>query len=216
MVLAIALVVLVLGSLLFHLWSPWYFTPLASNWKMVDDLTTTTVVVTGIVFIIVNLFVAYCVLRFRHRDGSQAAYEPESQKLEIWLSVLTAIGVAGLLTPGLFAWAKIVDVPKDAQVVEALGRQWNWMFRFPGKDGVLGATEARFVSDSNPFGIDPNDPNGQDDVLVASPELHLPVGVPRKVLLRSIDVLHDFTVPQFRVKMNLVHGLVTHYWFTPT
>ena len=216
MVLAIALVVLVLGSLLFHLWSPWYFTPLASNWKMVDDLTTTTVVVTGIVFIIVNLFVAYCVLRFRNRPGSKAAYEPESHKLEIWLSVLTAIGVAGLLTPGLFAWAKIVDVPKDAQVVEALGRQWNWMFRFPGKDGVLGATDARFISDSNPFGIDPNDPNGQDDVLVASPELHLPVGVPRKVLLRSIDVLHDFTVPQFRVKMNLVPGLVTHYWFTPT
>jgi cytochrome c oxidase subunit 2 len=216
MVLAIALVVLVLGSLLFHLWSPWYYTPLASNWKMVDDLTTTTVLVTGIVFIIVNLFVAYCVLRFRNRQGSQAAYEPENHKLEVWLSVLTAIGVAGLLTPGLFAWAKIVDVPKDAQVVEALGRQWNWMFRFPGKDGVLGATDARFVSDSNPFGIDPNDPNGQDDVLVASPELHLPVGVPRKVLLRSIDVLHDFTVPQFRVKMNLVPGLVTHYWFTPT
>ena len=120
MVLAIALVVLVLGSLLFHLWSPWYYTPLASNWKMVDDLTTTTVLVTGIVFIIVNLFVAYCVLQFRNRQGSKAAYEPENHKLELWLSVLTAIGVAGLLTPGLFAWAKIVDVPKDAQVVEAL------------------------------------------------------------------------------------------------
>src|SRR5258708_18231464 len=102
MVLAIALVVLVLGSLLFHLWSPWYFTPLASNWGMVDDLTTTTVVVTGIVFIIVNLFIAYCVLRFRNRQGSQAAYEPESQKLEVCLTLLTAIGVAALLAPGLF------------------------------------------------------------------------------------------------------------------
>ncbi|HEX4599451.1 MAG TPA: c-type cytochrome [Burkholderiaceae bacterium] len=216
MVLAIILVVLVLGSVVFHLLSPWYFTPIASNWGMIDDLTNTTMAVTGIVFVVVNLFMAYCVLRFRNRQGSQAAYEPESKKLEIWLSSLTAIGVAGLLTPGLFAWAKIVDVPKDAQVVEALGRQWNWMYRFPGKDGVLGETNPRFISDANPFGIDPNDPNGQDDILVANPELHLPVGVPRKVMLRSIDVLHDFTVPQFRVKMNLVPGLVTHYWFTPT
>jgi cytochrome c oxidase subunit II len=216
MVVAIVLIILVLGSLLFHFLSPWTFTPIASNWGMIDHIMTTTIAVTGIVFVAVNLFMAYCVMRFRNRQGSQAAYEPESKKLEAWLTTLTVIGVAGLLTPGLFAWAKIVNVPKNAQVVEALGRQWNWMFRFPGKDGVLGATDARFISESNPFGIDPNDPNGQDDIVVANPELHLPVGVPHKVLLRSIDVLHDFTVPQFRVKMNLVPGLVTHYWFTPT
>ena len=73
-----------------------------------------------------------------------------------------------------------------------------------------------FVSDKNPFGINPDDPHGQDDVLIASPELHLPMGKPYKALLRSIDVLHNFTVPQFRVKMDLVPGLVTYVWFTPT
>ncbi len=89
-------------------------------------------------------------------------------------------------------------------------------FRFPGKDGVLGTVDARYISDENPFGINPDDPNGQDDILVATPELHLPMGKPVKALLRSIDVLHDFTVPQFRVKMDLVPGLVTYVWFTPT
>ena len=53
-------------------------------------------------------------------------------------------------------------------------------------------------------------------MLVASPELHLPIGQPVKVLLRSKDVLHDFTVPQFRVKMDLVPGMVTYMWLTPT
>ena len=81
---------------------------------------------------------------------------------------------------------------------------------------MLGTVDARFVSDKNPFGINPDDPHGQDDVLIASPELHLPIGKPVKALLRSIDVLHDFTVPQFRVKMDLVPGLVTYVWFTPT
>lgn len=216
MVLAIVLIILLLGSVLFHFLSPWYYTPLASGWSMVDHATRTTVAVTGVVFVVVGLFLAYCVARFRHSDGSQAAYEPENKKLEMWLFVLTSAGVAALLAPGLFAWAKIVDFPKDAQVVEALGRQWNWTFRFPGKDGVLGATDPRFVSDTNPFGIDPNDPKGQDDVLVSSSELHLPVGVARELNLRSIDVLHDFSVPAFRIKMDLVPGLVTHYWFTPT
>jgi cytochrome c oxidase subunit 2 len=64
--------------------------------------------------------------------------------------------------------------------------------------------------------MDPDDPRGQDDILVDSPEVHLPMDQPVKMLLRSKDVLHNFTVAQFRVKMDLVPGLVSHMWFTPT
>ena len=85
-----------------------------------------------------------------------------------------------MLAPGLFVWAKFVNVPKDAAVVEAVGQQWHWSYRFPGKDGKLGTVDARYVSDENPFGMNPDDPNGQDDVLVSSPELHLPIGKPVK------------------------------------
>jgi len=46
--------------------------------------------------------------------------------------------------------------------------------------------------------------------------LHLPLGRPVKMLLRSIDVLHDFYVPQFRAKMDLVPGMITYFWITPT
>ncbi|MEW9835089.1 cytochrome c oxidase subunit II [Mesorhizobium sp. ZMM04-4] len=62
----------------------------------------------------------------------------------------------------------------------------------------------------------PDDPNGQDDVIVEAADLHLPVGKPVKMLLRSIDVLHDFYVPEFRAKMDMVPGSVTYFWFTPT
>jgi cytochrome c oxidase subunit II len=214
--LAIALVVLVVGSVLFHYLSPWYFTPIASNWGMIDDTVTITFWVTGFVFVTVNLFMAYCVVRYRHKKEARAAYEPESKKLETWLVVLTAVGVAAMLTPGLFAWAKFIEVPKDAAVVEVVGRQWYFNYRFPGKDGVLGKADAKYVSDQNPFGIQPDDPDGQDDVLISSPEVHLPVNRPVRVDLRALDVLHDFTVPQFRAKMNMVPGLVTYFWFTPT
>jgi cytochrome c oxidase subunit II len=216
MVLAIVLVLLVAGSVLFHFLSPWYFTPIASNWTAIDDTISITFWVTGFVFVAVNLFMAYCVMRYRHRKGSQAHYEPENKKLEGWLVGLTAVGIVSMLAPGLFVYAKIIDVPADAAVFEVMGKQWYWNFRFPGKDGVLGTVDARYVSDKNPFGINPDDPFGRDDVLISSPELHLPVGKPVKALLRSTDVLHDFTVPQFRVKMDLVPGMVTHSWFTPT
>ncbi len=81
---------------------------------------------------------------------------------------------------------------------------------------MLGATDAAFVTISNPFGIDVADDKGRDDVLVDNPELHLPINQPVKMLLRSKDVLHNFTVAEFRVKMDLVPGMVTFMWLTPT
>ena len=121
MPLAIVLIVLLVGSLIFHFLSPWTFTPIASNWGMIDTTVDITFVVTGIVFVAVNLFMAYAIIRYRHKEGSKAKYEPENKKLEVWLTALTTIGVAAMLTPGLFVWAKFVNVPEGATEIEAVG-----------------------------------------------------------------------------------------------
>jgi len=156
------------------------------------------------------------VFRYRHRRGQRADYRPENKRLEWWLTIGTSVGIAAMLAPGLFVWAKFVTVPREATVVEAMGQQWTWSYRFPGKDGVLGTTDTRLITPDNPFGIDPKDPKGADDILISSPELHLPLNKPVRVLLRSTDVNHQFAVPQFRVKMDLVPGMVTYFWLTPT
>ena len=216
MAIAIVLVLLIAGTVMFHFLSPWWFTPIASNWGSIDDTISITFWVTGFVFVAVNLFMAYAVFRYRHREGARADYEPENKKLEWWLIGFTTVGVVSMLAPGLAVWAKFVNVPKEASVFEVVSQQWHWSFRFPGKDGVLGTVNSRFVSDANPFGINPDDPNGQDDVLVSSSEVHLPINKPVKALLRSKDVLHDFAVAQIRVKMDMVPGTVPYIWFTPT
>lgn len=216
MAIAIVLVLLVIGSIWFHFWSPWWITPLASNWGDMDDTLMITFWVTGAVFVAVNLFIAVAVIRFRHKPGRKAAYEPENKKLEWWLTILTTIGVVIMLAPGLIVYEDFIHAPEDASVVEILGKQWQWAYRFPGNDGVLGNSEIRFVSFANSFGLDPDDPNARDDVVVASGELHLPLNKPVQMLLRSKDVLHDFYVPHFRAKMDIVPGVITSFWFTPT
>jgi cytochrome c oxidase subunit 2 len=216
MKLVIVLVLLVLGSVAFHFWSPWWFTPLASNWGAIDTTIEITFWITGFVFVAVNLFLAYCIYRFRHDPQRRAHYEPENKKLETWLTVITSIGVAVMLAPGLVVWADFVNPPDDATDVEVVGLQWQWNFRLPGEDGVLGEIDSRHVTKNNPFGMNVKDPAGNDDVLISTNELHIPIDKPVKLLLRSKDVLHDFAVPQFRVKMDLVPGMVTYSWFTPT
>jgi len=216
MAIAIAIVALVLLSIAFQLLTPWWQTPLASNWKSIDTALDVTMWVCGLVFVALNIFLAYSIYRYRHRRGHRAHYDPESVALERRLTIWTAVGIAALLAPGLLAWKQFVTVPKDALVFEAVGQQWQWSFRFPGKDGVLGTVNSRQVSADNPFGLNPDDPFGRDDILVEGSEVHLPLGRPVKALLRSKDVTHDFFVPQIRAKMDLVPGMVTYFWFTPT
>jgi len=214
--LALALVLIVVATTAFHLASPWWLTPLASNWAQMDDALTLTLVITGVAFIVINLFVAYMLVKFRHRDGVRAAAEHGSKKLEWWLVAVTTAGVAALLAPGLSVYAKLISPPPDALVIEVLGQQWQWHFRLAGQDGKLGKTDVTHISAGNPFGISPDDPNGRDDTLVEGQEIHMPLNKPVKVVLRSQDVLHDFYVPQFRTRMNMVPGMVTSFWLTPT
>lgn len=213
---AVVLALVVIGSVVFHFLSPWWWTPIASNWSYIDNTIIITFWITGVVFAAVVLFVAYCAFRFRHREGNQAAYEPENKRLEWWLAIVTGVGVAAMLAPGLVVWHRFVTVPEDAATVEVIGQQWQWAYRLPGADGKLGRSDVAFITPENPLGVDPKDSNGQDDVVIQGDSLHLPIDKPVKVLLRAVDVVHDFYVPEFRAKMDMIPGSVTYYWFTPT
>lgn len=216
MTLAVVIFLLVVATIIFHFASPWWFTDIAADWSTIDLTINITFWVTGFVFIACNLFMAYCVWKFRQKEGHKAVYEPENHKLEAGLSIFTTIGVIAMLAPGLFVWATFVTPPENAAEYEVLAQQWQWQFRYPGADGILGTADTEFVSESNPFGVNPADPNGRDDVIVNDPDMHLPVNQPVKALLRSNDVLHNYTVAQFRVKMDLVPGLTSYLWFDPT
>ena len=96
MAVALILLLVAVASVLFHFMSPWWWTPIASNWQYIDNTIIITFWITGAVFVAVVAFIAYCVLRFRHREGRTAAYEPENKKLEWWLTVGTAIGVVAM------------------------------------------------------------------------------------------------------------------------
>ncbi len=216
MAIAVVITLLIIGTLIFHFVSPWWFTPIASNWSAIDDTVNLTFIVTGIVFVLINSFLVYCVVKYSYKEGERAHYEPENKKLEVGLTAITALGVIAMLAPGLFVWANFVDVPEDAMEVEVVGQQWRWSYRYPGDDGVFGSTDVSHMTDENPFGINPEDPSGQDDVVVYDDHLRLLKGRPVKLLLRAKDVLHNFTVAQFRVKMDMVPGMVTYMWLEPT
>ena len=215
MFVAVIFALIILGSIVFHFWSPWWWTPVASNWGNIDDTIILTFWVTGAVFVAVCLFMAYCVWAYRYRPDRKAEYKPEDKKLEFRLTWLTALGVVALLAPGLVVWNKYISVPEDAFKIEVVAYQWGWNYRLPGDDGILGKTSVALINDENPYGLDSSDPNSKDDILVMDADLHLKINQPVKIELRSLDVLHNFYIPQFRAKMDTLPGIITYYWFIP-
>ena len=211
----IIFLLVIIGSVLFHIFTPWYWTDIASNWGGMDSTITLTFWVGGGVFVAVCLFMVYCVLRYEHKEDRRAEYKPEDKKLEKILTWATTLGVCALLAPGLIIWNQYVNVPKNAIEVDVMAWQWGWQYRLPGADGKLGTTQVRNIADNNPFGINPDDPFGKDDIMIESDVINLENNRPVKILLRSVDVLHNWYVPQFRSKMDAVPGTVTFYWFEP-
>ena len=216
LIVANVFLIITVASVVFHFWSPWWWTPVASNWGGMDDTILLTFWITGAVFIAVCVFMAWCVWKYRYQKDRKSEYKPEDKKLEFHLTWITTLGVAALLAPGLVVWDKYVTVPKNALKIEVLAYQWGWKYRLPGDDGILGKTDIKYITDENPFGLIAEDKNGMDDLLVDSEILHLEIDKPVKFELRSLDVLHNFYVPQFRGKMDMVPGLITYYWLTPT
>jgi cytochrome c oxidase subunit 2 len=161
-------------------------------------------------------------LLWRFGRGSPTPNGAATPRSERWWSLTPVVVIAvlaevGVLAKGLPVWEMLYGAtPPDALVVEVTAQQFEWIVRYPGADGVYGRTQPALVDGTNnPAGLDPDDPAGQDDVVTRG-ALHLPVGRPVLLRLQARDVLHSFSIPAFRVKQDVVPGMVIPTQFVPT
>lgn len=180
-----------------------------------DSLFWTTMIIIGIVFAITQVLLFYYSYKYQHKDNKRAYYYPHNNKLEIIWTMIPAVVMALLVFAGWKTWTKITSAaPESAVVVEVMGKQFNWMVRYPGQDGQLGVSKTTLIDATNEFGIDFSDPSAKDDFIPN--QIHVPVGKPVLLKIRSRDVIHSVFLPHFRLKMDAVPGMPTSFWFVPT
>ena len=206
------LVLVVVATFLFTKdWLP----PLKSDRIAIDHALAITLVVTGLVFIVTNLLLAWFGYAYQDAPGAKAAYWHDSPRLEMTWTLVTAGILAIFLFNALNLWAKVNSrPPADAVLIEVTGQQFAWNVRYPGKDGVLGKTDHLQASQDNPIGLVKDDPAAKDDLLLLN-QLYLPKDRPVRVQVRSMDVIHSFFLPNFRVKQDAMPGMTIEIWFTP-
>ncbi len=183
----------------------------------IDWLFKITLFFTGIVFIITQVALFYFAYRYKGARGKKAAFIAHDTKLEIIWTAIPAVVMTFLVISGLDTWNEAmgdIDPTEEVIEVEAMGYQFAWGLRHPGADGKLGARDYKMITGSNPFGQDWTDQKNIDDF--HPQDLVLPVGKKVRVRITSRDVLHNFYLPQFRVKMDAVPGMPTYFVFTPT
>ena len=191
--------------------------PASDHGVLIDRMLYITIALTGIVFFITQIALFWFAFKYQESDTRKPYYYPHNNKLEIIWTVIPAIALTVLVGFGLFYWFKITGKePKNSMIVEVVGKQFGWEFRYPGKDGVLGKKYFKNIKpeENNPAGQLWDDPYNHDDVFTEQ-EMHLVVNRPVKLVLGAKDVIHGVGLAHFRMKMDAVPGTPTTMWFTP-
>jgi cytochrome c oxidase subunit II len=193
--------------------------------EKIDKMLHITIIITGAVFFLTQILLFWFAFKYQYSEKRKALYQPHNNTLEVIWTVIPAIFLTVLVGYGLFYWFKITgDPPKDAMVVEVTGKQFNWIYRYPGKDDVFGRKFYKNISDKddNSLGLIwedvpalnlKMDRAAQDDIV--TDKLMLIAGKPVKLIIGSRDVIHDVGLVHFRMKMDAVPGTPTTMWFTP-
>jgi len=185
-----------------------------------DHIFNVTLAVTGIVFVITHILLFWYAYKFRDVGNRKALFFAHDTKLEMIWTVVPAIVMTYLVANGLIAWNSIFPTltSEDKYLeIEATGYQFAWDLRYPGADGKLGNKDFRLIDPaSNSIGIDWRDEASADDIVLGgSDKILLPKDSTVKVRITAKDVLHNFYLPHFRVKMDAVPGIPTSFIFTP-
>lgn len=183
-----------------------------------DQMMLITLYITGFVFLATHVMLVYFAFKYQAKEGGKSYFYPHNNKLEILWTTIPALVLLILVVFGLRNWMSITSpAPANALVVEVVGKQFNFIVRYPGPDGVFGTKNFRLISDvNNPLGLDWNDKAAHDDIIIETGELHIVKDVPAKLVLGSRDVIHNVGLTHFRFKMDCVPGITTTMWFTPT
>ena len=127
------------------------------------------------------IYFFYAIYRFNAKRNPKADYvgvrNHASNYLELTVAGVEAVLLIAIAVP---LWSKNVDKfppASESTVVQVVAQQFAWNVRYPGPDGIFGKQDMKFVTADNVFGVDPNDPNGKDDIQVLN-EIHVVVNKP--------------------------------------
>jgi len=163
--------------------------------KDIDFLFHLIYYITGVTFILVAAAMIAFLVLYRHKEGRRATYTHGNTTLEIVWTVVPTLILVVLTFLSVPTWARIkMQMPQTDLTVQVNAKQFNWIVTYPGPDGKFGTEDDKTFDN----------------------EIHVPVGKPVKLILKSQDVIHSLYMPNLRFKQDAVPGREIPAWFDAT
>lgn len=165
----------------------------------IDQVILIIGVITGVWFVLTEGMFFWLLWRFRYREGVPARYITGKEKeLKRWINIPHALIILCdmvIIVAAVKVWYNVKqDMPPADHEIRIVAQQWAWSFQHPGPDGKL---------------------DTEDDIKTVD-ELHVEADKVYHFNLEARDVMHDFSVPVWRLKQDAVPGRVIRGWFKPT
>ena len=160
-------------------------------------------IITGIVVFVFALLI-YVLLRFNERANPKPSRTTHNTMLEIAWTVVPILILLVIAIPSFRLLYAQYDFPRPDVTIKAIGSQWYWTYEYPDYNDLT--FDAVMVEEDQ---LKP----GQPRLLATDNEVVVPVNKNIHVLVTASDVLHNWTVPAFGVKLDAVPGRVQRTWF---
>jgi cytochrome c oxidase subunit 2 len=189
--LVVGLIASILGIIL-GLVIDWFPTQGSTQAESIDTFWDVLIICSVPVFVLVTTVVLFAALKFRVRPGEEHLDGPPihgNTKLEVVWTAIPAVMLVALCSYAYIVLHDIEEAPANAaqeRQVTVEGQQFAWTFDY-----------------------------NEGGKKFSSAQLYVPAGESVKFNVKSKDVLHDFWVPAWRMKIDAVPGITTHYRVTP-
>ncbi len=197
----------------------WWLPPVVTKGgEKIDFIFHIIFWLTFVVFVVVQATFLWFIVKYRRKRGVPAVYSHGNNQLEIiWTTAPALIFIVlGVYSNHIWNTEMRAPAPKDSIKIDIVAYQFGWHIRNPGRDGILGASSSELQSKDNWFGTKEGDTSGIDDYQSEN-VLTIPVGRNVNVILSSLDVIHSFYVPVFRMYQDAVPGRhIDWVWFEAT
>lgn len=163
----------------------------------------------------------YSIVRFRAGKQPKANYKGLKTRLPyVFVGAMALFELLLMIGMALPFWHDEINAaPMDdanAVRIRVVGQQFEWSAHYPGPDGVFGRTDISLIDDQvNILGLDNDDPMSEDDIVTRG-RVHVPVNRQVLIQLGTKDMIHSFSLPEFRVKQDAIPGMRIPVYFVPT
>jgi cytochrome c oxidase subunit II len=161
-----------------------------------------TIIIVCIALFVLGLLI-YVMVRFNESRHAEPSRTTHNTLLEIAWTIIPVLILVAIAIPSFRLLFAQYDFPKADLTVTATGSQWYWTYEYPDY-GITFASIIVQEADLKP---------GQPRLLTVDHELVVPVNKNVIVQVKAVDVIHDWAVPSFGIKLDTVPGRLQRTWF---